>query len=177
MPTLDRLGVAALAAATLACIAIVPAFPLLHLDDPGHWGVIGYFLTLPVLFRHRRAGARGAAAERRWLTLFLVAMPVVYLAFWLRYAGTGRGLATELAGAAIYWSIAWLALRRPPWVLAAGIAGHGLWDIAHYQRSFYVPDWYALACFVVDLGVGIYVVGRIGFWRGPARQDAGSTAP
>lgn len=147
-----------LAAVTAGLILVVPGSPLAHLDDPSYWGVLGYLVALALLFGPRLAGRRRPRQERRVLLLFLVGMPVVYLADWLRFGGGPGWLAVELAGAALYWTLAWRWRASVPW-LAAGIAAHGLWDLAHWGRTPFVPDWYALGCFAVDLALALHVLG------------------
>ncbi len=167
----DRIGTAVLVAATLVSLTIIPDWPWKHLDDPAYWGVVGFFLVLVPLAWHRSGRGGGPVGERRLLLAFLAAMPLIYLACWLRFGGTRSALLIELAGGVIYWTITWLAARGSPWILAIGIAGHGLWDAAHYGRTDYVPDWYALACLVVDVGVGAWVAGRLGVWRSVSFSD------
>jgi hypothetical protein len=61
-------------------------------------------------------------------------------------------------------------VRRAPWLLAAGIAGHGLlWDAWHFNRGGFVPDWYVLACLVVDLTFGFYVATQAAEYAREAR--------
>jgi hypothetical protein len=170
--TADRFGAAALLLATAACVALVPSLSLSHLDEPAYWGILGYFATLGLIVRYRAAGGRAAFTEKRLLVIFLAGMPLVYIASWWRHGGGGGALALELAGWLLYGAIALAAAVRPAWVLAAGITGHGLWDLLHYGRADFIPDWYTLACFAVDVGVAIYVVGRRDAWR---RTEAPAT--
>ena len=143
-------------AATIPLFWIVPEFPLAHLDDPGHWGVIGYAVLVIVIFG-RVVGRLSAATERRWLVWFLVGMPLIYVADWARFGGTGAWLSVELLGVLLYSALAWMSLRRSAWFLPAGITGHALWDGAHYDRTDFVPNWYVIACIVVDVALGLYV--------------------
>lgn len=140
------------AAATGTLPWIVPENPLLHLDDPSHWGLIGY---LGVLFLLLRRAGRGV--PRRTLTLFLAGMPLIYLANWLRHGGTSGWLTVELSGLASFGFLAWMGRFRAGWWLAVGIAAHGLWDVAHVGVAPFVPDWYATACAIVDVAMGGYV--------------------
>ncbi len=153
------------AAATVALPWIVPGFPLAHLDDPGHWGVIGYLVVLAIVLRLRLRGARGTRAERRVLAIFLAGMPVVYLADWVRFDGPPPWLWIEAAGAVPFWALAVLGLRRWPGFLVAGLAGHALWDAAHYRRTDFVADWYVVGCLLVDLAFAVYAAGQVRFWR------------
>ncbi len=160
-----------LVAATVSLPWVVPVSPLRHLDDPGYLGVLGFGLTLGVLALG--AVLKTPAADRLvwWCLLaFLVGMPLVYVADWLRFGGSYPWLAVELAGLALFGALALLAVRRSPWFLAAGILGHALWDAAHYGRTAFVPDWYALGCFLIDVGLGLYVLSLVPGWLESRRQ-------
>ena len=151
----------------------MPAPPFAHLDDPSHWGVIGFALILLLVLRLRLRGIRGSLSERNWLLAFLAGMPVIYLADWLRFGGSLGWLGIEIAGAAIYWTLVLLAVKRSPWFLAAGIAGHAIWDAGHYQRTEFVPDWYVVGCVVIDLAFGIYAAAQVDLWRRCSRRAEG----
>lgn len=150
---------------TVSLFWIVPDIPLAHLDDPSHWGVMGYAVTVVLLGRGFAIGPEAHDAERRLLVLFLVAMPLVYLADWFRFGGPTSWLAIELGGGVVYWTVAWLAATKWPWLLPVGIAGHALWDLWHYGRTDFIPDWYAAACLLVDVALGLYLSGRMRAWR------------
>jgi hypothetical protein len=82
----------------------------------------------------------------------------------MRYLFASRGRAAdswlwvEVLGLLIFAALAILGVQRSPWFLAIGIVLHGItWDSWHYGRSAYMPDWYAFACFAVDLVLGAYV--------------------
>ena len=102
--------------------------------------------------------------ERAWLAAFLVGMPVVYLLGWLgaRSRTAASWSWVELLGLALFAALAVLGFKNSPWFLVIGIAGHGIaWDSWHYRNSTYVPDWYSVACMLVDLALGAYVAARI----------------
>ena len=63
---LDLLAIVAVVAATSALFWLVPALPLAHLDDPSHWGVLGYAITLVVILTLRLRGIQGSGVERFW---------------------------------------------------------------------------------------------------------------
>jgi len=125
--------------------------------------------TIVLLYVTRFLGARGIAIERIVLALFLAAMPVVYLLRWLlnRDGAGNEWLWLELLGFVVYGALAVLGLKVSPWYLAVGIAAHGAaWDIWHYFiEETYMPHWYAIACLLVDVGLGLYVAARIPAWR------------
>lgn len=160
---MDRLATLALVLATLSLYWIVPELPFAHLDNPGHWGLIGYFLTLGMVARARLRASRGRGLQR-WLLAFLCAMPLFYVAFWLRYSGPRDWLWIELAGVAVYWVLAWIAATLNPWFLALGIGAHAAWDLWHWGRVEFVVDWYALACCVIDVALALYVAAQIPNW-------------
>ena len=123
------------------------------------------------LWGTRWRGLPGAIFERTLLAGFLVGMPLVYVARYL-FASTARAatywLWVEVLGTIIFVALAALGLKRSPWFLAIGMALHGLaWDVWHYRKSTYIPDWYVIACLAVDLAFGAYVAARV-----PAYQKA-----
>jgi len=134
------------------------------LGDPFLLGSVASAVTAACLWLTRRMGLRAMKFERAWLAAFLVGMPVVYLLGWL---GARNRAATswswvELLGLALFAALAVLGLKKSPWFLVIGIAGHGIaWDSWHYKNSAYVPDWYAVACLLVDLALGAYVAARV----------------
>jgi hypothetical protein len=121
--------------------------------------------TIVLLYGTRLLGGRGIAIERVVLALFLAAMPVVYILRWLMARdGAGSGwLGAELFGFVIFAAVALMGLKVSPWYLAGGIAAHGIaWDSWHYSiHETYMPHWYAIACLLVDVGLGMYVAARI----------------
>ncbi len=143
--------------------------------DPCLIATIGAALTVALLWTTLIRGGRAIRLEYRWLALFLAAMPVVYFGrfFYPAHAGvTSSWLWIELLGIPIYGALGWLGLKRSPWFLSMGIALHGLgWDVWHYHRSAYIPDWYAVGCLVVDLALAAYVAVRI-----PALRESTSGA-
>ncbi len=147
-------------AATLASFWIVPGVPFAHLDDPSYWGVIGYALTLVVVVA-RVLGRRSEASERRWMVGFLVGMPLIYIADWLRFGGAAYWLVIEFVGLVLFSGIAWLSVRRSLWFLPSGITLHALWDAGHYEIAGFIPNWYVVGCIVVDVALGLYIAGRL----------------
>lgn len=164
------LGIASLLVA--GGLTLVPSW-LDALADPCRHAAVAGALMIPLLILTRRLGPRGLASERLALAVFLAGMPLIYLARWFTTGGgAGRGwLLVELAGGAIFITLAALGLRRSPWFLAVGIAGHGLlWDAWH-GGSPHIPAWYALDCLLVDVGLGAYLALRIRTWARWERGD------
>jgi hypothetical protein len=167
----EKLALGFAAALTAVALYLVPSWQTAF-TDPCHLAGILAAGTIVLLLVTRHLGRRGIVIERRVLALFLAGMPLIYVASWLvtRGAGAGNGwLWVEIAGVPLYTALAVLGLTRSPWLLAAGIAAHGVaWDSWHYFASTgYIPSWYAIGCFLVDVGLGVYIATRI-----PARQAA-----
>ena len=164
----DKLAFAFAAASSAVMLYLVPSW---HgfLTDPCLWASVAAGVTIVLLLVTRHLGDRARLFEVRWLALFLAAMPMIYLARLLLNGQTATGhswLALELAGVAIYVTLAILGLKHH-WLLAVGIAAHGAaWDSWHYfPGSSYIPSWYAIGCLVVDVGLAAYVAARIPAWR------------
>ena len=66
-------------------------------------------------------------------------------------------------------ALAAIGARRAPWLLGVGVMAHGLlWDSWHIGRAPFMPDWYSLACLIVDVGWGLWALGRVSAWRADA---------
>ena len=135
-----------------------------------HLAAISGGLTIAVLAVTRLLGGRAIAVERIWAALFLAGMPAVYIVRWLATGGGGSSpllLAVEVAALPVYAGLAAFGLARQPWLIAAGIAAHGLaWDGWHWHPpSGYIPPWYAFGCLLVDLGLGLYLAARLPAWQ------------
>jgi len=58
----------------------------------------------------------------------------------------------ELSAAAAFGAMALLGVIWSPYMFAAALFAHGLWDFAHHNGVFgaHVPGWYIPFCVVVD---------------------------
>jgi hypothetical protein len=138
--------------------------------DPFLLAAVAGAVTVACLWLTRWLGSRAMKFERTWLAAFLVGMPLVYVMGWFvaRDHAASWWIWVELLGLAIYAVFAVLGLKKSPWFLAIGIAGHGFaWDSWHYKNSAYTPNWYAVACFLVDVTLAAYVAARV-----PAYKEA-----
>jgi hypothetical protein len=165
----EKLAFGFAAALTAVSLYLVPSWQSAF-TDPCHMAGIFSAGTIVLLLVTRHLGRRGIAIERRVLSVFLAGMPLIYVGSWLvtRGAGTGSGwLWVEIAGFPLYTALAVLGRTRSPWYLAVGIAAHGVaWDSWHYfAQTGYIPSWYAMGCFLVDVGLGVYVAARVPAWR------------
>jgi hypothetical protein len=105
---------------------------------------------------------RQAICERLLLAGFLVGMPVIYIWAALRANDYGSALLESL-GLIAFGSCAVVGFRRSMLLLGVGIAAHGLaWDAWHHGHAGYIEPWYPLACFIVDIALGLTVAIQAG---------------
>lgn len=151
----DALGLCFLVLQLIATPFLVPEWKLAHLTEPVYLATVASILVSLLILGLRIAKRRGSDLERHALASFLAGMPIIYIASWVRRPEPGW-LAIESVGLVVFVAWAYLGWRRSVWFLATGIVAHGLsWDAWHLGRVAFVPDWYALGCFIVDVGLGI----------------------
>ena len=160
MTNLEKISIALVFLATISLYPLVPDNPLNHLDNPNYWGVIGYVTIFVTVVTLRVYEGLSNESERLVLTVFLAGMPLIYVADWIRFDGMSLWIIVELAGLSIYAIIAYLSTKKYFILLPIGLAGHGLWDLLHFNQGLYVPNWYVLACAIVDCAIGFYVYAR-----------------
>ena len=151
---------------TVWTLYIVPSWQ--SRGGPFRLAAVAGAITVVCLWLTRWLGSRAMRFEPAMLSAFLVGMPLVYVMGWFaaRDHAASSWIWVELLGLALFAAFAALGLNNSPWFLAIGIAGHGFaWDLWHYKNSAYIPDWYAVACMLVDLALGAYVAARVPAYR------------
>ncbi len=165
IPMLQTLSLIVLFLVAVGAVRFVPESPWRHLDDPVYQALPAAALLLLRILGARVLGHRARRMEPWLFAIFLAAMPMVYVSSFVR-SGHGGWVWSELLGLLLYATPAILGIMKSPWLLALGILGHGLfWDLWHHGRSAYVPNWYADACLLVDLGFGFYAAAHVRYWR------------
>jgi len=163
----DRISVFFLIGQLVVCtVWLVPDWSLRYFSEPAYIGILGDATAVALVLVSR--ALRAPRLERGTLALFLNLMPAVYLAGWgLTEHGTWVWI--EIVGLAVFATLTILGLLVSPWYLGLGIIAHGaLWDVWHHQRfvtQHFIPSWYAIACLIADVGVGIYACLRIPVWK------------
>jgi hypothetical protein len=169
---MDLLAIAVLVLSTSASMLLVPDVHARDLIEPTVQAALGTPIVLTALLLGRFAGWR-PLVERSLLAAFLFFMPTVYLGALALHGGGAPWPAVEAGGQAVFAALALVGLFGPEWVLVGGIAAHGLlWDLWHYGRTPFMPDWYAVGCLVVDVGWAVYAASRVPVWAEERRRRA-----
>lgn len=158
---MEYLGLGMVFFAIVTLYWIVPEPPYLHLYNPGHWGLMGFFIVVIVILVLRQMYPTGSRWESPLYCVGLSAMPLVYIAGWIIFGGSYEELVIEVVGALIFVCIALWGLKKSSLFLAVGIMLHGVWDILHWQTISFIPDWYIVGCALVDFTLGGYVLSRL----------------
>jgi hypothetical protein len=99
-------------------------------------------------------------AGRAVLAFWLFGAAAMYVLFAVRGGEGPAAVLGEVAGVAIYGTVALRGLRGSPLWLAAGWALHPVWDIAlHYfgPGASFAPVEYTVSCLTFDLMVAAYI--------------------
>jgi hypothetical protein len=91
----------------------------------------------------------------------LVAIAAVYVGFAVA-DGRPRVIAVECGVTFAFVVVAAVAITASPWLLVAGLAGHGLKDLWQHRTHFVANTrWWPPFCMVVDWVVSAIIVGEI----------------
>ena len=93
--------------------------------------------------------------------LGLAVIASVYIGFAVS-DGRANVLAVEIGVAGIFVGVAAAAITGTPWLLVAGLAGHGLKDLWQHRRQFVANTrWWPPFCLVVDFAVAAIIAVEI----------------
>jgi len=111
--------------------------------------IVGTFLATAVgLFAH----IVGYDRDRSFYAVVLTVVGSLYVLFTVM-AGGGHDLFTEFAFFALFAALAAIGFRTSLWVVAAGLALHGVFDF--YRHTFPtgrgVPEWWPAFCGAYDV--------------------------
>lgn len=102
----------------------------------------------------------GFDRDRAFYPVVLIVVASYYVLFAVM-AG-GHGLSMELVLFALFAAAALLGFRFSLWIVAAGLAGHGLFDFTRHWffAGSGVPEWWPAFCGSFDLlaGVGLATI-------------------
>ena len=80
-----------------------------------------------------------------------------YYALFAVMGGSMSALMTELVGIAAFVAVAIAGFKGSPWIVAAGIAGHGVFDFVRIGliTNPGMPEWWPPFCAAIDVTIGV----------------------
>ena len=94
--------------------------------------------------------------------VFYSTMVIVVAHYYILFATMGAPksvLLIESAGAAVFISLAVFGFKKSPWVIAAALAGHGVYDFFHHFliHDTGVPVWWPGFCLSFDIAAAAFL--------------------
>jgi hypothetical protein len=117
--------------------------------------VIGILLALAVT-----GGATAIGFDRE--RVFYPTVLIVIAAYYVLFAAVGGSTAvviTESLAAGVFLLVAVIGFKTRLWLVAAALAGHGIFDAIHHLliENPSVPHWWPGFCMAFDVTAGIYL--------------------
>jgi hypothetical protein len=127
--------------------------------------VIGVSLALLVAGFSRVVGLN---RERGFYPTVLLVVASYYVLFAVM-GGSSRALVLESTSLTPFLVLAVAGLKRGPWFLVAGLAGHGVFDAfhAHIISNAGVPAWWPAFCMAYDVAAAVWLAGERATLRRP----------
>jgi len=118
---------------------------------------IGIFLACGVAWFARRAGFD---RDRAFYPTVVIVVASYYVLF-AAMGGSAQVLIAEAVVMAAFVLVAVLAFKRSVWLVVAGLAGHGVFDVlhGHVVDNPGVPEWWPAFCFAFDFGAAVVCAG------------------
>lgn len=90
---------------------------------------------------------------------FYAAMVLVVATYYILFAvmgGTVKALVEESVVALAFFVLAAVAFKKSPWLIVAGLVGHGVFDCFHHLLidNPGVPKWWPAFCLSFDIAAG-----------------------
>ncbi len=100
----------------------------------------------------------GFDKDRAFYAVVLIVIASYYILF-AAMGSSGRALAAESLPMAAFASVAIVGFKRCPWLLVLGLAGHGVFDLAHSAiiSNPGVPRWWPGFCLAYDFTAALYL--------------------
>jgi hypothetical protein len=105
------------------------------------------------------AAGVGFDRDRSFAPIVLIVIASYYILFAV-IGGSQRTVVTESLVATGFLLIALIGFKRNLWLVAAAIAGHGLFDFVHgfFIDNPGVPSWWPGFCLAFDVLFGVWLV-------------------
>lgn len=124
---------------------------------------IGVVLALMVASLAR---CSGLDRERSFYAVVVIVVASYYDLFAVMSGAPGALLA-ELVPFLLFLAAALWGFRKSPWIIAAALVGHGIFDVFHARLIFNpgMPAWWPAFCASYDVTAGLYLAWRLGAQR------------
>ena len=129
---------------------------------------IGVLLSLAVAGFARLVGFD---RDRAFYATVLIVVASYYVLF--AVMGGGQVLVAELLGMSVFGAAAVLGFKLSPWIVAAGLAGHGVFDSFHGRviTNPGMPAWWPAFCGSYDVCAGVILAWLLWRERKSSRRD------
>jgi hypothetical protein len=163
----ERVAAPVLVAKTYAAVAI-PSRRLLRelrIEEANHFALgarvrameylVGLVLAAAVA---AFAAGLGLVRDRSFGLTVLIVVATYYVLFAVM-GGSRRALVVESVFVAGFLLLGVLGLKKIPWLIAAAIAGHGVFDVFHHSLvdNPGVPAWWPGFCMAFDVAFGLWM--------------------
>lgn len=100
-----------------------------------------------------------------------------YYALFAVMGGSMPALMTEMVGIAVFIVVAIAGFKGSPWIVAAGIAGHGVFDFVRtgFITNPGMPEWWPPFCAAIDVTIGVCLAWLLYTGRSRASASQGRT--
>jgi hypothetical protein len=124
----------------------------MHIDNADA-AIVGIILAIVVSLFARFVGLD---KDRAFYPTVLVVIAVLYDLFAV-LGDSWPALQAELVGTSLFLFVVVVGFRRNLWIVAAGMAGHGLYDFVHPMIIVNpgVPAWWPAFCGAYDVMAGV----------------------
>ena len=115
----------------------------------------------------------GLDRDRAFYTTALIVI-AAYYALFAAMGASSSVLAIEIAVALGFSLLALVGFKKSMWLVAAGIAGHGIFDFVHphLYANPGMPVWWPGFCGSVDVVLGVWLALRLYQMKRPGRLSA-----
>jgi hypothetical protein len=99
--------------------------------------------------------AVGFDRDRAFYPTILIVVGAYYVLF--AAMGAPQALIAEATGGVVFLAVAIVGFRTSLWLVAAGLAGHGVFDSFHGRlvSNPGVPSWWPAFCMAIDVVLGV----------------------
>jgi len=116
----------------------------------------------------------GFDRDRAFYSTLLIVVASYYVLF-AAIGGSAHALVVEGAVMGVFTAAALAAFRWRPWIAAAGLVGHGVFDLVvhgHLVANPGMPAWWPPFCAAFDLVAGAFLGGLLIYAREPYLRDS-----